>query len=155
MKKRMISLVTEICWHCSTIWPNVGDERRGYRMSTWMMNVLSKAIRNSNWCITRPYSLSVTLPLRPDNSTRPSQNHKSSMAGGRLEVFKFTLYVLLPGALVVHLKKPEWYTSYVEPVCQIPGCYVYLQGLICFVYSVQTTFVPSNGDDTQCRWDLF
>ena len=150
MKKRMISLVTEICWHCSTIWPNVGDERRGYRMSTWMMNVLSKAIRNSNWCITRPYSLSDPPPLQPDNSARPSRNHKSSMAGGRLEVFKFTLYVLLPGALVVHLKKPEWYTSYVEPVCQISYILPLFTTAHLLDLSVQTTLVPSYGDDTQC-----
>ena len=39
------------------------------------------------------------------------------MAGGRLEVFKFGLYLLLPGALIVHLKKPEWYTNHVDPVC--------------------------------------
>jgi hypothetical protein len=38
------------------------------------------------------------------------------MAGGRLEVFKFGLYLLLPAALIVHLKKPEWYTNHVDPV---------------------------------------
>lgn len=38
------------------------------------------------------------------------------MAGPGLEVFKVALYLSLPVAVMIHARKPEWYTQNVLPV---------------------------------------
>ena len=38
------------------------------------------------------------------------------MAGPRLEVFKFGLYLFVPITCMMHYAKPEWYTKHVLPV---------------------------------------
>jgi protein PET100 len=39
------------------------------------------------------------------------------MAGPNLEVFKFTLYLFIPIAALVHFGDPDWYRQNVLPVC--------------------------------------
>lgn len=40
------------------------------------------------------------------------------MGGPNLEVFKFTLYLFIPIAALVHFGDPEWYRQNVIPVCE-------------------------------------
>jgi len=42
----------------------------------------------------------------------------TTMAGPGLEVFKFSLYLLLPVGVMIHISKPEWYTQNVLPYKQ-------------------------------------
>lgn len=39
------------------------------------------------------------------------------MGGPNLEVFKFSLYLFVPIAALVHFGDPEWYRKHVVPVC--------------------------------------
>jgi protein PET100, fungi type len=38
------------------------------------------------------------------------------MGGPGLEIFKFSLYLFVPIAALVHFGSPEWYRTYVIPV---------------------------------------
>lgn len=47
------------------------------------------------------------------------------MGGPNLEVFKFSLYLFVPIAALVHFGDPEWYRKHVIPVrsqALITGC---------------------------------
>lgn len=39
------------------------------------------------------------------------------MGGPNLEIFKFSLYLFVPIAALVHFGDPEWYRRHVVPVC--------------------------------------
>ena len=38
------------------------------------------------------------------------------LQGGNLEVFKFSVYVFFPVALMIHFGDPDWYNRHVTPV---------------------------------------
>lgn len=37
--------------------------------------------------------------------------------GGHLEVFKFSLYLIVPIGALLHFGSPDWYRNHVLPVC--------------------------------------
>lgn len=39
-----------------------------------------------------------------------------NMAGPNLEIFKFSLYLFVPIAALVHFGNPDWYQNHVVPV---------------------------------------
>ncbi len=41
------------------------------------------------------------------------------MGGPNLEIFKFSIYLFVPIAALIHFGDPEWYKSTVIPVCSI------------------------------------
>ena len=45
----------------------------------------------------------------------------STMGGPNLEVFKFSLYLFVPIAALVHFGDPEWYRRHVVPVGPRPA----------------------------------
>lgn len=40
-----------------------------------------------------------------------------AMGGPNLEIFKFSIYLFVPIAALIHFGDPEWYKSTVIPVC--------------------------------------
>lgn len=42
--------------------------------------------------------------------------YKSIMAGPNLEIFKFSLYLLVPIGALLHFGDPDWYRNHVIPV---------------------------------------